>query len=989
MTSSLLPILPAVYDVLFNFAQSDGFWANLVTAFGTSYDVVKATQLRQQWQSRNFSQIPPIEVLSDEVLGTANGAYSSSTNKIYLSASFLNTASSAAIINVILEEIGHYVDAQINQVDSAGDEGAIFAELVQGNSLDVATLDALRAENDQTTIIVNGEIIQVEQANFTGTNGNDNITGTSGDDRIYGLDGNDTLSGLGGDDKIYGGNGNDSLDGGDGYDYFTNDAGNDTINGGSGTDRYEVDYSSASSGLTMTYNTTTGSGTITVGTETDTFTSIESFGGFNGTEYNDVIFGGTASEYDYGGLAGGGGNDTISGNAGSDYIYGEDGNDVLNGGADNDQLYGGSGNDSLNGDAGNDYFTNDAGNDTINGGSEIDHYKADYSSASSGLTMTYNTATGSGTITVGAETDSFTSIESFGGFKGTEYNDVIFGGTVSEQLFNGFGYGQLEGGGGNDTISGNAGDDQIYGEDGNDVLNGGDGKDSLFGGNGNDVLNGDLGNDKFTNDAGNDTINGGAGSDIYEADYSYASSGLTMTYDTATASGTITVGTETDTFTSIESFGQTSPFKGTEYNDVIFGGIEGDRLSGGRGNDTISGNAGNDEIYGDDGNDVLNGGAGYDDLRGGNGNDTLQGTNSGIGESDALRGGTENDLFILGDTTRVFYDDGFSTTGGTSDYAIIYDFNPTDDTIQLRGSSSDYLLTVSSSITNLYINKPGTEPDELIAYITDQTALSLTASYFSYVSSPTLPSITLAVSPASVTEDGTANLIYTFTRTGSTTSALTANYTVGGTATFSTDYTQTGAASFTSTTGTVNFLANSPTATVTVDPTADTTVESNETVILTLAAGTGYTVGTTTAVTGTITNVPATSVTPIEAFGNTKLVQDATNKLYAQIGNNNPTVIKNGATHITTNTYPGWQILAAETVNGINQVLLRNTSQNLLYIWNLDSNWNWQSSTGGWGLNSTQAFNQETNFKQDFNGDGFIGQPFTPIETFGNTKLVQ
>ena len=132
MTSSLLPILPVVDDVLFNFAQSDGFWANLVTAFGTSYDVVKATELQQQWHSRNFSQIPPIEVLSDEVLGTANGAYSSSKNKIYLSASFLNTASSAAIVNVILEEIGHYVDAQVNQVDSAGDEGAIFAELVSG-----------------------------------------------------------------------------------------------------------------------------------------------------------------------------------------------------------------------------------------------------------------------------------------------------------------------------------------------------------------------------------------------------------------------------------------------------------------------------------------------------------------------------------------------------------------------------------------------------------------------------------------------------------------------------------------------------------------------------------------------------------------------------------------------------------------------------------------------------------------------------------------
>jgi hypothetical protein len=123
-----------------------------------------------------------------------------------------------------------------------------------------------------------------------------------------------------------------------------------------------------------------------------------------------------------------------------------------------------------------------------------------------------------------------------------------------------------------------------------------------------------------------------------------------------------------------------------------------------------------------------------------------------------------------------------------------------------------------------------------------------------------LPSITLAVAPASVTEDGTPNLVYTFTRTTPTTSALTVNYTVGGTATFSTDYTQSGAASFTSTTGTVTFAAGSSTATVTVNPTADTTVESDETVILTLASGTGYTVGTTTPVTGTITN-DDTSVT--------------------------------------------------------------------------------------------------------------------------------
>ncbi|NCT44034.1 MAG: hypothetical protein GPJ35_12020, partial [Microcystis aeruginosa G11-09] len=107
-------------------------------------------------------------------------------------------------------------------------------------------------------------------------------------------------------------------------------------------------------------------------------------------------------------------------------------------------------------------------------------------------------------------------------------------------------------------------------------------------------------------------------------------------------------------------------------------------------------------------------------------------------------------------------------------------------------------------------------------------------------------SVTLTVSPTSVTEDGTANLVYTFTRSGDTTNPLTVNYSIGGTATLNTDYTRTG------TTNTVTFAAGSSTATVTIDPTTDTTVENNETVILTLATGTGYTVGTTTAVTGTI-----------------------------------------------------------------------------------------------------------------------------------------
>jgi Glycosyl hydrolase family 9/FG-GAP-like repeat len=108
------------------------------------------------------------------------------------------------------------------------------------------------------------------------------------------------------------------------------------------------------------------------------------------------------------------------------------------------------------------------------------------------------------------------------------------------------------------------------------------------------------------------------------------------------------------------------------------------------------------------------------------------------------------------------------------------------------------------------------------------------------------PDITISVTPKTVTEDGVANLIYTLTRTGVTANPLTVNYSVGGTATYSTDYVQTGAASFTSTTGTVVFGAGSNTANITINPTADATPEANETVVLTLANGAGYKVGSST-----------------------------------------------------------------------------------------------------------------------------------------------
>jgi hypothetical protein len=145
----------------------NNFWQVFDSAFGTQYNRSAAEILRLDWQGGNFSQLPQIEVVSNTILGNANGAYSTSTNKIYLSDTFVANANSAAVSDVILEEIGHFVDARINQTDSAGDEGAIFAALVRGESLNGTTLQSLQAENDHATIIINGEAIAIEQSTLT------------------------------------------------------------------------------------------------------------------------------------------------------------------------------------------------------------------------------------------------------------------------------------------------------------------------------------------------------------------------------------------------------------------------------------------------------------------------------------------------------------------------------------------------------------------------------------------------------------------------------------------------------------------------------------------------------------------------------------------------------------------------------------------------------------------------------------------------------
>ena len=156
--------LTLTYNQLSTFADLDNFWNLFDTAFGTQYNRSGAEILRLQWLSGDFSQLPQIEILDSSILGNANGAYASSNNQIYLSANFLTTSTAEAISAVLLEEIGHFIDAQINLSDSAGDEGEKFSALVQGQNLTTQELGRINTENDWANITVDGKVIAVEQA---------------------------------------------------------------------------------------------------------------------------------------------------------------------------------------------------------------------------------------------------------------------------------------------------------------------------------------------------------------------------------------------------------------------------------------------------------------------------------------------------------------------------------------------------------------------------------------------------------------------------------------------------------------------------------------------------------------------------------------------------------------------------------------------------------------------------------------------------------
>ena len=469
------------------------------------------------------------------------------------------------------------------------------------------------------------------------------------------------------------------------------------------------------------------------------------------TPYNDFILGSASDDLILGNsgddtLLGMPGNDTLDGEDGGDSLFGDYGKDILFGRNNNDTLFGGADNDWLDGGNNQDRLNGDDGDDTLYGGTDNDRLDGGFGNDTLDGTDPYNSEEQFGeqdTLIGGAGADLFilgnkdrvyyddrnsntpgfsdyAFIQDFNSdrdkiqLKGDRslYDLALYSdgqGNTQANLF------YLDGGTPeriailedipNNLSLGNSAfiylqtetepnpepqnqnqrsatpyNDRLNGTSGNDTIAGQSGDDTLSGGDGNDRLNGDSGGDSLFGDMGDDTLSGG------------------------------------------------------DNNDTLFGASGNDQLNGDRNQDRLVGNAGNDLLLGGTENDLL---------EGGEGNDTLIGSDYGnlavqLGEQDTLIGGAGSDFLILGDRDRLFYNDRNPNTGGDNDYALIRDFDFSQDIIQLQGDLAMYelsLYTDRSGITsaNLFYIEPGSTP-ERIAIIEDVFADLTTAnSAFYYV----------------------------------------------------------------------------------------------------------------------------------------------------------------------------------------------------------------------------------------------------------------
>jgi hypothetical protein len=125
-------------------------------AFGSDLNVNGANEVAQLITSGSFQFDALIKVVPAVALNGVNSVYDLNSNVFYLSQEFIsaNVDQPQAIASALIEEFGHFLDIQVNPQDSPGDEGKMFAAIVQGTLLSAVDWDALQAVDDSLPPVI-------------------------------------------------------------------------------------------------------------------------------------------------------------------------------------------------------------------------------------------------------------------------------------------------------------------------------------------------------------------------------------------------------------------------------------------------------------------------------------------------------------------------------------------------------------------------------------------------------------------------------------------------------------------------------------------------------------------------------------------------------------------------------------------------------------------------------------------------------------------
>ncbi|MFK7879001.1 calcium-binding protein [Roseobacter sp.] len=345
-------------------------------------------------------------------------------------------------------------------------------------------------------------------------------------------------------------------------------------------------------------------------------------------------------------------------------------------------------------------------NELIDGGGGVDTVSYTFSDSFMGISL-FEPNPGNGffsgrAVSANGSEDVLNRVENI---IGSQYDDFIFGNSLSNQL---------EGGRGSDNIQAGGGNDDVRGDRGNDILAGGDGNDTIRGGNGNDDISGDAGNDALFGGSGNDIVRPGRGFDVADGgrgndtiDYAQADGPVFVNLAQGFANTQLGRAVEIDTLSRFENV------VGSIFDDFIFGNAGANRIEGRNGRDSIAGLDGNDIISGGSDRDLLFGNQGDDAISGGRDNDTIDG---GFGDdflvgnagADLIRGGPGEDILIGGAGANTYLwlpDDLSGETDSIIDFAPLF-----GETLRFEG-----------------VFAPGTDAEDVISAVSlgDDAALIL------------------------------------------------------------------------------------------------------------------------------------------------------------------------------------------------------------------------------------------------------------------------